>query len=154
MRRLIVLASALLLLTLLGIAWHLTSRATGLYDPARSCTIARELTDLGKAEFMRILTEPKNALTRQYSALLGSEGVTVEFTHDALEEIAAVAVQANSQMQNIGARRLHTVLETLVEDISFNAPEMSGQTVRIDAKAVREKLKDIIQDEDLSKYIL
>ncbi len=112
-----------------------------------------ELDDLGKGEFLRILTEPKNALTRQYADLLGTEGVKLEFTRDALEEIAEVAVRANQQMQNIGARRLHTVLETLIEDVSFDAPETAG-AVRVDAAYVRGKLKDIIENEDLSRYIL
>jgi len=113
-----------------------------------------ELGDLGKDEFVRILTEPKNALSQQYAELMATEDLKVEFTPDALEQIAEVAVQANLQMQNIGARRLHTVLETLMEDVSFDAPEMGGQTVTVDAAYVREKLKDIIEDEDLSKYIL
>jgi len=113
-----------------------------------------ELSDLGKDEFLRILTEPKNALTRQYAELLAAEGLAVEFTRDALEQIAEVAAQANLKMQNIGARRLHTVLETLMEDLSFDAPEMAGKAVTIDGNYVREKLKDIIEDEDLSRYIL
>ena len=113
-----------------------------------------ELTDLGKEEFMRILTEPQNALTRQYAALMAADGVTVKFTKDALDQIAEVAVQANLQMQNIGARRLHTVLETLMEDISFDAPERNGETVKIDAGYVRDRLRDVIEDEDLSRYIL
>jgi len=113
-----------------------------------------ELGDLGKDEFVRILTEPKNSLTRQYAELMGTEDVTVKFTSDAIEQIAAVAVEANQRMQNIGARRLHTVLETLMEDISFDAPERSGETIKIDAAAVRDKLKNVIEDEDLSKYIL
>ena len=113
-----------------------------------------ELGDLGKDEFVRILTEPNNALSQQYAELMATEDLEVEFTPDALEQIAEVAVQANLQMQNIGARRLHTVLETLMEDVSFDAPEMGGQSVTVDAAYVREKLKDIIEDEDLSKYIL
>jgi len=113
-----------------------------------------ELGDLGKEEFMRILTEPKNALTRQYTELMAAESVKISFRKEALEEIAEVAVQANLRMQNIGARRLHTVLETLIEDISFDAPELAGKTIPIDRKLVREKLRDIIEDEDLSRYIL
>ncbi|MFO7898060.1 MAG: ATP-dependent protease ATPase subunit HslU [Planctomycetota bacterium] len=113
-----------------------------------------ELGDLGKAEFLRILTEPQNALTRQYEELLNTEGVHVRFEPAALEEIADVAVQANRRMQNIGARRLHTVLETLMEEISFDAPEMSGNTVTVDAELVRDRLSGIIEDEDLSRYIL
>jgi ATP-dependent HslUV protease ATP-binding subunit HslU len=113
-----------------------------------------ELTDLGKAEFLRILTEPQNALTRQYSALMATEDVHVTFTDDAIEQIAEVAVQANNRMQNIGARRLHTVIETLMEEIAFDAPERTGEKITIDADYVREKLRDVIEDEDLSKYIL
>ncbi len=113
-----------------------------------------ELSDLGKNEFVRILTEPKNSLTRQYSELMKADGVTVKFTSDALAQVAEMAEQANTKMQNIGARRLHTVLETLMEDISFDAPERSGETIKIDADYVCDKLKDVIEDEDLSKYIL
>jgi len=113
-----------------------------------------ELTDLGKDEFLRILTEPQNALTRQYAALMAADGVTVKFTKDAIEQIAEVAVQANLKMQNIGARRLHTVFETLMEDVAFDAPERSGETVKIDAEYVRDRLRDVIEDEDLSRYIL
>ena len=113
-----------------------------------------ELDNLGKEEFMRILKEPKNALTRQYAALMQADGVTVTFTDDAVDQIAEMAAQANVKMQNIGARRLHTVLETLMEDIAFDAPENSGETIKIDAGYVRDKLKDVIEDEDLSRYIL
>jgi ATP-dependent HslUV protease ATP-binding subunit HslU len=113
-----------------------------------------ELGDLGKAEFLRILTEPQNALTRQYVALMATEDVTVTFTDDAIEQIAEVAVQANNRMQNIGARRLHTVIETLMEEIAFDAPERTGEKIAIDADYVREKLRNVIEDEDLSKYIL
>ena len=113
-----------------------------------------ELNDLGKNEFFRILTEPKNALTRQYTALLATEGVDISFEREALENIADIAARANRRMQNIGARRLQTVLETLMEEISFDAPEMSGKSVRIDAELVRDKLSSISEDEDLSRYIL
>jgi len=113
-----------------------------------------ELSALSKDDFMRILTEPQNALTRQYAALMETEKVSVDFTSDALHEVAEIAYQANLRMQNIGARRLHTVLETLMEDISFDGPEMAGQKVNIDAAYVRERLKGVIEDEDLSKYIL
>jgi ATP-dependent HslUV protease ATP-binding subunit HslU len=113
-----------------------------------------ELDSLGKEEFTRILKEPKNALTRQYAALMQADGVTVTFTDDAVDQIAEMAAQANVKMQNIGARRLHTVLETLMEDIAFDAPERSGETLKIDAGYVRDKLNDVIEDEDLSRYIL
>jgi len=113
-----------------------------------------ELDSLGEKEFIRILTEPKNALTKQYAALLKTDGVELEFTRDAIEAIAAIATRVNQRMQNIGARRLHTVLEKLVEDISFDAPDLPARKVVFDGDAVREKLKPIVADEDLSRYIL
>jgi len=113
-----------------------------------------ELQSLTEQDFVRILTEPENALTKQYAALLRTEGVEIDFTPDAIEAIAAIAALINQRMQNIGARRLHTVMEKLLEDISFDAPDQSGGRVVLDAKAVREKLKDIVADEDLSRYIL
>ncbi|MBM4030985.1 MAG: ATP-dependent protease ATPase subunit HslU [Planctomycetes bacterium] len=113
-----------------------------------------ELGSLGEKEFVRILTEPENALTKQYAALLATEGVQLEFTPDAIRAIAAIATQINQRSQNIGARRLHTVLEKLVEDISFDAPDLPARKVTLDGAAVREKLKPIVADEDLSRYIL
>ncbi|MEN2994285.1 MAG: ATP-dependent protease ATPase subunit HslU [Thermodesulfovibrio sp.] len=113
-----------------------------------------ELNSLGKEEFVRILTEPDNALIKQYTALLATEDVHLEFTKDAIEEIAEIAQQVNEKTENIGARRLHTVMEKLLEDISFNASELKGQKIIIDAKFVREKLSEIIKNEDLSRYIL
>lgn len=113
-----------------------------------------ELEPLGKEEFIRILTEPKNALIKQYIALMKTEGVELDFTPEAIAEIAEIAVQVNSRTENIGARRLHTVMEKLLDDISFNAPELSQQKVIIDAQYVREKLSSIVKDEDLSRYIL
>ncbi|PMP72467.1 MAG: HslU--HslV peptidase ATPase subunit [Thermodesulfovibrio aggregans] len=113
-----------------------------------------ELSSLGKEEFVRILTEPDNALIKQYIALLATENVHLEFTSDGIEEIAEIAQQVNEKTENIGARRLHTVMEKLLEDISFNASELSGQKIVIDAKFVREKLSEIIKSEDLSRYIL
>ncbi|MBI2923654.1 MAG: ATP-dependent protease ATPase subunit HslU [Planctomycetes bacterium] len=113
-----------------------------------------ELSPLGEADFLRILTEPKNALTRQYAATLKTEGVFVTFEKDALEEMAAFAARANATMQNIGARRLHTVLEKVLEEASFGAPdEVSGNLV-VDRKYVQEKLKGLMEDEDLRRYIL
>lgn len=113
-----------------------------------------ELDSLGKQEFVRILTEPHNALVKQYIEMMATEGVTLVFTDDAIEEIAEIAALVNERTENIGARRLYTVMETLLEDISFNAPDMAGTEVVIDAQYVREKLEDIIEDEDLSRYIL
>jgi ATP-dependent HslUV protease ATP-binding subunit HslU len=113
-----------------------------------------ELTDLSRDDFLRILREPENALTRQYQALLGTEGVQLEFTHDAMEEMAEYAFRVNKTTQNIGARRLHTIIEKLVEQLSFDAPDMDENQVRVDAAYVRERLESISQDEDLSRFIL
>jgi ATP-dependent HslUV protease ATP-binding subunit HslU len=113
-----------------------------------------ELSSLSKADFIRILTEPKNALIRQYEALLATEGVRVKFAEDAIQEIAQIASDVNERTENIGARRLHTILERLLDEVSFSAPEMYGQEVAIDAKYVRDRLSPILQSEDLSRYIL
>ena len=113
-----------------------------------------ELSSLSKEDFVRILTEPKNALIKQYEALLETEGVHLKFTADAIEEIALIASNVNEQMENIGARRLHTILERLLDEVSFSAPEMHGQDVAIDANYVRERLEPILKNEDLSRYIL
>ena len=113
-----------------------------------------ELKDLTKGDFIRILTEPKNSLTRQYAALLGTEGVTLEFTEDAIDALAAFAFQVNQSTQNIGARRLYTILERLLEDLSFAAAEMGMGHVVINAAYVSQKLKSVADDEDLSKFIL
>jgi len=113
-----------------------------------------ELESLTKKDFIRILTEPKNALVKQYTALLKSEKVNLTFTEDAIDEIAEMSATVNERTENIGARRLQTIMEKLLEDISFDASEMEETDITIDAAHVREKLKDIIQNEDLSRYIL
>jgi ATP-dependent HslUV protease ATP-binding subunit HslU len=113
-----------------------------------------ELKSLSKEDFVRILVEPRNALAKQYISLMDTEGVKLEFSKDAIEEIAHLATAVNDTTENIGARRLYTLLEKLLDEISFDAPEMGGQTVSIDAKYVREKLADIAGKEDLSRYIL
>ncbi len=113
-----------------------------------------ELDPLGKEDFIRILTELKNALIRQYVALLETEGVHLDVTPDAIDAIASTAVQANAQMENIGARRLFTIMERLLETISFEAPEMREKKVTVDAAYVREHLAEIVKDQDLSRYIL
>jgi ATP-dependent HslUV protease ATP-binding subunit HslU len=113
-----------------------------------------ELESLTEADFVRILTEPRNSLTRQYTALLSTEGITLEFGDDAIAELARVADQVNRTSENIGARRLHTVMERLLEDISFDAPDLEERTLTLDAAYVRGKLNDIAKDEDLTKYIL
>ena len=113
-----------------------------------------ELSSLTKADFVRILTEPKNALIKQYEALLETEGVHLKFAEDAVQEIALIASDVNERTENIGARRLHTILERLLDEVSFAAPEMHGKEVAIDAEYVRERLAPILNDEDLSRYIL
>jgi ATP-dependent HslUV protease ATP-binding subunit HslU len=113
-----------------------------------------ELDSLGKEEFIRILTEPHNALIKQYIEMMATEEVKLSFTDDAIAEVAEVAAVVNERTENIGARRLYTIMETLLDDISFNAPDMAGQEVVIDASYVKEKLEDIVEDEDLSRYIL
>ncbi|MBL7140315.1 MAG: ATP-dependent protease ATPase subunit HslU [Planctomycetes bacterium] len=115
-----------------------------------------ELKDLTADEFVRILTEPENALVKQHRALLGTEGVLVEFADDGIREVADIAFRVNQRTQNIGARRLYTVMEKVLEDTSFDAPDLpeDRRSVSVDAAYVREKLKDVIQDEDLAKYIL
>lgn len=113
-----------------------------------------ELDSLGKEDFVRILTEPQNSLTRQYQALLQTEGLRLEFEPDAVEALAEYAQEANRRSENIGARRLHTILEALLEEVSFSAPEMSESRLVIDAKMVRSTLEPILNDDDLAKYIL
>ena len=113
-----------------------------------------ELSDLTKDDFLRILREPENALSRQYQALLGTEQVELEFTDDAIEEMAEYAFRVNKTTQNIGARRLHTIMEKLVEQISFDAPDLTDKHIRIDAAYVRERLESISRDEDMSRFIL
>jgi ATP-dependent HslUV protease ATP-binding subunit HslU len=113
-----------------------------------------ELDSLGKEEFIRILTEPHNALVKQYTELMATEGVTLVFKEDAIAEIAEMATVVNDRSENIGARRLHTMMESLLDKVSFDAPEMNGQEVVIDAEYVSEQLDEIVEDEDLSRYIL
>lgn len=113
-----------------------------------------ELTALGKDEFYRILTEPRNALTVQYKALLETENITLDYSKEALEELAATAQKINEQTENIGARRLYTIMERILSDLSFDAPDKPGGTVLIDRKYVQERLQDVAEDRDLSRYIL
>ena len=113
-----------------------------------------ELTALGVEEFVRILTEPQNSLVKQTVALLKTEGIDLVVTEDAIREIAVIAADVNARTENIGARRLHTVMEKVLDDLSFDAPEKAGTTFTIDAKYVRERLADVVKDEDLSRYIL
>jgi len=113
-----------------------------------------ELSALSKDDFVRILTEPKNALVTQYQELLKTEGVTLAFEEGAIHEIAALAEEVNERAENIGARRLHTIMEKLLEEVSFEAPDMRGITVTVTPQMVRERLSDIVKNQDLSRYIL
>ncbi len=135
-------------------AFHISKPSDLVPELQGRFPIRVELQSLTKEDFIRILTEPENALIVQYKALLETEGVELLFDDHAIEEIAGIAYQVNSRTENIGARRLHTVVEKLISDISFNAPQMKGQKVPITREYVREVLQDIIKDEDLSRYIL
>ena len=135
-------------------AFHMTKPSDLIPELQGRFPIRVELDALGKDEFVRILTEPYNALIKQYTALLLTEDVTLSFTEDSIDEIADIAAHVNEKTENIGARRLHTVLEKLLEDISFEAPEKKNGKLVIDQKYVRDKLDDIVKDEDLSRYIL
>jgi len=135
-------------------AFHVSKPSDLIPELQGRFPIRVELYSLGKEEFVRILTEPENALIKQYKALLQTEGVELVFEESAILEIAALAAQVNERVENIGARRLHTIMDKVLEEVSFLAPEMDGQKVVIDAKYVSDKLADIIKDEDLSRYIL
>jgi ATP-dependent HslUV protease ATP-binding subunit HslU len=113
-----------------------------------------ELEALGKEEFLRILTEPKNALTKQYIDLLGTEGVEIEFSPGSIARLAALAAEVNSRLENIGARRLHTIMETLLEELSFEAPDVAPTKIAITEDYVNERLQDLAVDNDLGRYIL
>ncbi len=135
-------------------AFHVSKPSDLIPELQGRFPIRVELESLGKEDFIRILKEPKNALIKQYTALLETEGVKVSFTEDAIEEIAQIASLVNQRSQNIGARRLHTVMEKLLEDASFDAPELDHRELTVDAQYVRTKLHPILKDEDLSRYIL
>ncbi len=113
-----------------------------------------ELDSLTADDFKRILTEPKNALTKQYSELLKTESVTIDFKAEAIDTMSAIAQEVNAKVENIGARRLHTIMETVLEELSFEADERSGETIEITSRYVEDRLESIVKDQDLSKYIL
>jgi len=135
-------------------AFHVSKPSDLIPELQGRFPIRVELDSLGKDDFVRILTEPQNALVRQYTALLGTEGVTLTFTPDAVERIADYATLVNDRAENIGARRLHTVMEKLVDEVSFDAPEMGERSITIDAAYVDRMLAEIVRNEDLSRYIL
>jgi len=135
-------------------AFHLSKPSDLVPELQGRFPLRVELHSLSKEDFYRILTEPQNSLTKQYKALLATEEVDLEFTNDALQEIADFAQKVNEETENIGARRLYTLMEKVLADLSFEAPEKSKSKVVIDAGYVREKLKDVAEDRDLSRYIL
>ncbi len=135
-------------------AFHMSKPSDLIPELQGRFPIRVELKPLSKEDFVRILVEPKNALVKQYTELLKTEGVDLEFTNDAIEEIASIAEEINNRTENIGARRLYTIMEKLLEDISFNAPDLAGQRIIIDSKFVRAKLSNLVKDVELSRYIL
>ena len=135
-------------------AFHVSKPSDLIPELQGRFPIRVELTPLTEEDFVRIMTEPENALTKQYAALVGAEGCTLEFAPDAIREIARVASVANDRMENIGARRLHTVMATLMEEVLFELPDYPEKRIVFDAEAVRQRLAKIISDDDLRKYIL
>ena len=135
-------------------AFHVAKPADLIPELQGRFPIRVELKSLTEADFIRILKEPKSALVKQYMALLETEGIKLSFTEDSLTEIARIAAEVNRSSENIGARRLHTIMEKLLEEISFEGPDLKKKTVKIDAVYVRKQLADIVKDQDLSRYIL
>jgi ATP-dependent HslUV protease ATP-binding subunit HslU len=135
-------------------AFHVSKPSDLIPELQGRFPIRVELSSLSKSDFVKILTEPENALIKQYIALLGTEGVKITFTEDAIDEIAGIAERVNDVNENIGARRLHTVMEKVMEEISFSAPNIKKKKITIDRKYVQKQLQDIIEDEDLSRFIL
>ncbi len=135
-------------------AFHVSKPADLIPELQGRFPIRVELKSLSEGDFIRILREPKSALVKQYSALLETEGIKLSFTDDALTEIARIAAQVNENAENIGARRLHTIMEKLLEEISFEGPDLKKKNIKIDSAYVRKQLTDIVKDQDLSRYIL
>ncbi|HME05811.1 MAG TPA: ATP-dependent protease ATPase subunit HslU [Bryobacteraceae bacterium] len=135
-------------------AFHVSKPSDLIPELQGRFPIRVELKSLSEADFIRILTEPKNALVKQYIALMDTEGIKLSFVDDAIEEIAHFAAIVNENSENIGARRLHTIMEKLLEEISFAGPDLKKKTVRLDAAYVKKQLADIVKDQDLSRYIL
>jgi ATP-dependent HslUV protease ATP-binding subunit HslU len=135
-------------------AFHVSKPSDLIPELQGRFPIRVELKSLNEGDFVRILKEPKNALIKQYQALLDTEGIKLTFTEDAIQEIAAFATRVNETAENIGARRLHTILEKLLEEVSFEGPDLKKKTVKVDAAYVRKQLAEIVKDQDLSRYIL
>ena len=135
-------------------AFHMSKPSDLIPELQGRFPIRVELASLSVSDFEQILTNTDACLTRQYEALLATEGVKLQFGSDAIKRLAEIAFSVNSKTENIGARRLHTVIEKLLEEVSYNAPKHSGQTIVIDAAYVDERLKDLSQSEDLARYVL
>jgi ATP-dependent HslUV protease ATP-binding subunit HslU len=135
-------------------AFHVSKPSDLIPELQGRFPIRVELQSLTMEDFIRILTEPKSSLVKQYVALLETEGVKLEFTREAQEEIARYAFRVNEGTENIGARRLHTIMERVLDEISFDAPDKKGEHIKVDADYVRKMLADIVKDQDLSRYIL
>ncbi|MGI9139512.1 MAG: ATP-dependent protease ATPase subunit HslU [Gemmatimonadaceae bacterium] len=135
-------------------AFHVSKPSDLIPELQGRFPIRVELKPLTEQDFVRIMTEPENALTKQYAALISADGASLEFTADGIAEVARTAAHVNDRMENIGARRLHTIMTTLLEDVLYELPDRGGAPVKIDAAAVRERLKAIVEDEDLRRYIL
>ena len=135
-------------------AFHMSKPSDLIPELQGRFPIRVELSSLSTEDLENILMQPKNALLKQYSALLETEGVELDFTSDAIKEIARIATFVNSQTENIGARRLHTIMELLIEDVSFTAPDLKGQKIPITVEYVKDKLKEVLENKDLSRYIL
>jgi ATP-dependent HslUV protease ATP-binding subunit HslU len=135
-------------------AFHVSKPSDLIPELQGRFPIRVELHSLTTDDFIRILKEPKSALVKQYAALLETEGIKLSFTDDALEEISKFAAAVNEQTENIGARRLHTIMEKLLDEVSFEGPDLKKKTVRVDAAYVQKQLADIVKNQDLSRYIL
>jgi len=135
-------------------AFHVSKPSDLIPELQGRFPIRVELDSLSKEDFFRILTEPDNSLVKQYRAMMATEGIDISFEEAALKDISSIAAEVNSQLEDIGARRLHTVMEKLLENISFNAPDESPAKLKVDGEYVRKNLAEIVKDRDLSRYIL
>jgi len=135
-------------------AFHIAKPSDLIPELQGRFPIRVELSPLTREDFVRIMTEPENALTKQYQALCAADGASLEFTSDGIEEIARIASVVNERLENIGARRLHTVMTTLLEDVLYDLPDVPDKKFVFDAKSVRDRLMKIVEDEDLRKFIL
>ena len=135
-------------------AFHVAKPSDLLPELQGRLPIRVELRDLTEEDFVRILTEPDNSLVKQYEALMASEGVTLDFTDDGVAALARIAAEVNTSVENIGARRLYTVMERVFEEISFTAPDRDGETIAVDAEFVEQNIGELSRAADLSRYVL